>query len=105
MISEEKIQEAVDRLVEAGTPEKILLFGSYARDDAREMSDLDFLVVKRSVKSRRKEVVSLYDALRLMRIPVDILLVSQNYFDEWADIPGTVIHKAATEGKLCYVAS
>ena len=105
MISEETIQEATQRLVKVAMPEKIFLFGSYARGDAREKSDLDFLIVKREVKSRRKEMVHLHDALRTMRIPVDILVVSQSTFDEWANVPGTVIHKAVTEGRLCYVAS
>lgn len=102
MISEKTIQEAIQRLVRNGLPEQIFLFGSYARGDARETSDLDFLVIKREVKSKRKETVALYDALRPMRIPVDILLVSQATFDKWADVPNTVIHTAVTEGRLCY---
>ncbi|MFC1974909.1 nucleotidyltransferase domain-containing protein [Chloroflexota bacterium] len=102
MISEETIQEATRRLAKAAMPEKIFLFGSYARGDAREKSDLDFLVVERKVKNRRKEMVRLHDTIRSMRIPVDILVVSQSTFDEWANVPGTIIHKAVSEGKLCY---
>ncbi len=102
MISEETIQEATKRLAKVAMPEKIFLFGSYARGDAREKSDLDFLVVERKVKNRRKEMVRLHDAIRSMRVPVDILVVSQSTFDEWANVPGTVIHKAVSEGELCY---
>ena len=105
MISEETIQQAVKRLVKVAMPEKIFLFGSYARDDARENSNLDFLIVKRNVKNRRKEMVHLHDAIRPMRIPVDILVVSKLTFDQWANVPGTVINKAASEGRLCYDAS
>ncbi len=50
MISEEIIKKAVDRLVEVARPQKIYLFGSYARGDAREQSDLDFLVVENYVR-------------------------------------------------------
>jgi predicted nucleotidyltransferase len=78
------------------------MFGSYARGDAREQSDLDFLVVEQELKSRRKEMVRLHDAIRSMRIPVDIIAVSESTFNEWADVPGNVIYKAKTEGKLCY---
>ncbi len=102
MITDEQIREAVRRLVETGKPEKILLFGSYARGDAGEKSDLDFLVVKREVKSRRKEMVRLHDAIRPLRIPVDILVISSGKFDEWSKIPGTVIYRAAREGKVCH---
>jgi hypothetical protein len=47
-------------------------------------------------------MVRLHDAIRSMRIPVDILVTSEATFNEWADVPGTVMHKAKTEGRLCY---
>ena len=102
MISEEIINKAIARLVEAAKPQKIYLFGSYARGDARKHSDLDFLVVEQVLKSRRKEMVRLHDAIRSMRIPVDILVTSESTFNEWSDVPGTVMHRAKTEGRLCY---
>ena len=105
MISEQTIQEAVRRLVEAARPQKIILFGSYARGDAREQSDLDFLVIQQKVKSRRKEMVRLHDVLRPMRIPVDVLVASEATFNEWADTPGTLIYRANKEGQLRYEAS
>jgi predicted nucleotidyltransferase len=43
VISEETINQAVDRRLEVAKPLKIFLFGSYARGEAREHSDLDFL--------------------------------------------------------------
>lgn len=102
MISEETIGQAINRLVAAAKPLRIYLFGSHARGEAGAQSDLDFLVVEQAVRSRRKEIVRLRDAIRSMRIPVDILVVSEATFSEWADVPGTVIHKAKTEGRLCY---
>jgi len=104
-ISEQTIQEAVRRLVEVGRPQRIILFGSYARGDARHQSDLDFLVIQQEVKSWRKETVRLQDALRSMRIPVDVLLASEATFRKWADTPGTVIYRARKEGQLRYEAA
>ena len=102
MISDDTIQEAVRRLVDLASPVRVLLFGSYARGDARGDSDLDFLVVERDVRNPRREAVRLHDAIRPLRIPADILVVKQATFDEWADVPGTVIHRAKTEGRACY---
>lgn len=104
MISEETIQKAVDRLVAIADPQSIFLFGSYGRGDAREGSDLDFLVVERELKSRRREMVRLHDAVRPMRIPVDIVVVSAAAFEDWKDVPGTVVHRAKAEGRVCYEA-
>lgn len=102
MISEETINRAVDRLLEVAKPQKIFLFGSYAQGAAREHSDLDFLVVERDVRSKRKEMVRLHDALRPMHIPVDIVVARESTFEKWCDVPGTVFHEAKTKGRLCY---
>lgn len=40
------IQEIIDRIVAGYDPEKIIVFGSYARGAQRKGSDLDVLVVK-----------------------------------------------------------
>jgi len=105
MISEELIKKAVQKLVEVANPKMIFLFGAYARGDAREQSDLDFLVVETQLRNRRREMVRLHDAIRPMQLPVDILVVSESTFKEWSDVPGTVINKAKTEGKLYYAAT
>ena len=102
MISEENIKKIVDKLVETAKPQKIYLFGSYARGDAREKSDLDFLVVERRLINKRKEMVRLHDAIRSMRLPVDILVAGESHFNEWSKIPGTIINRVITEGKLYY---
>ena len=76
LISEEIIAEAIDRLVETANPRRVYLFGSYARGDARDESDLDFLVVEKSVESRRREMVRLHDSIRSMRTLTRLIVSS-----------------------------
>jgi predicted nucleotidyltransferase len=102
MIPEATIQEAVDLLMKAARPKKIILFGSYARGEAREDSDLDFLVVEEEVESRRNEMVRLRRVLSPLRIPVDILVTTERIFREWADTAGTVLCEAAQAGEVMY---
>ena len=102
MISQRTIQEAVELLRKAANPVRIILFGSYARGDMNETSDLDFLVVEKEIKARRMETVHLRDVLSPLRIPVDVLVVSEKSYNEWKDAPGTVIYEAAIEGKVVY---
>ena len=105
MISQETIEKAVRTLVEAAKPTKIILFGSYARGDAREDSDVDLLVVEPNVNSKRDEMVRLRRLLRPFRIPVDVIVVSENEFNDWGHLPGTILYWANTEGKVLHEAS
>lgn len=99
-ISRESVQEAINLLRQAAPASTIVLFGSYARGDAGPDSDLDFLVIEPSVKSRREEMVRLRDVLRPLGIPVDVLVTSEAAFHEWSDTPGTVLHEAKLEGQF-----
>ncbi len=51
-----------------------MLFGSRARGDARDDSDLDFLVIEKHLDSKLSEMVRLRDALPPLAVPVDASL-------------------------------
>jgi predicted nucleotidyltransferase len=105
MISEKTIQEAVELLRKAANPVRIILFGSYARGDITEESDLDFLVIEKELKARRMETVRLRDTLSPLRIPVDVLVISEKTYQEWKDLSGTVIYEAGLEGRIVHETS
>ena len=105
MVDEKTIARAVDVLRRAARPLRIILFGSYARGRPTDHSDVDFLVVEDDVPDVAGEMVRLRRLLSPMRIPVDVLVVSREQFDEWSDTPGNVLHEAAAEGKVIYEAA
>ena len=100
MVDDNTIARAVSVLLQHAAPgSKVILFGSHARGEAGPDSDVDFLVVEPRVTSRREEMVRLRDALRPLRIPVDVLVASTTTFQAWADTPGTVFYEAHHEGR------
>jgi predicted nucleotidyltransferase len=97
-----KLQPAVQTLVEAANPVRIILFGSHARGDARDDSDVDLLVIEERVEDRAKEMVRLRRALRPLRIPVDVLVYSTADVARWGDQPGSALYWALREGRVVY---
>jgi uncharacterized protein len=60
----------------ASSPARVILFGSHARGDATDGSDLDFLVVEDNVANAYEETVRLRRALYGLGVPVDIVVLS-----------------------------
>lgn len=104
-VTPQKLREAVRRLVEAAHPRRIILFGSRARGDATEDSDVDLLIVLAEVKDRVAEIVRLTRVLRGLVLPAELLVVSQAMYDDWSEVPGTVYYDARREGQTLYDAS
>ena len=102
MVDQSTIAEVAKLLHRAAPGSKVILFGSPARGHAGPDSDLDFLVVEPQVRDRRHEMVRLRDVVRTLRVPVDVLVVSEDAFDEWADTPGTVYYEACHEGRVMH---
>lgn len=100
MIDRETINRVIETLFDhAPEGSQVIVFGSYARGDATSDSDLGLLVVVPHLSDRRTEMVRLREALRPLRVPVDVLVVSEPTFDAWKDLPNNVINEAALEGR------
>lgn len=93
-------------IVETIHPGRIILFGSHARGDANEDSDIDLLVIITKIygphNSRRKVLAQLWRSLMRIRTPVDIILSSVDEVAQWRDTTNHLIARALREGKVLY---
>ncbi len=101
MIDKQMIHQAASLLVRDDV-RKVILFGSYARGDANEESDVDLMVVKRHVQSKVKEIATLRRLLRPLHLPIDVMVVSEQEVKDWGVLPGTALYWAIKEGEVLY---
>lgn len=103
MLNEQAINEAVRRAVAAAhAPSRVIIFGSYARGDADEESDLDLMVVEREVPSKGEEMLRLNRAIGWVGKGVDVLVYSEEEFERRSQVSGTAPYWASREGKVMY---
>ena len=98
----EKIAEMVRRIAERFAPERIILFGSYARGGVGPDSDVDLLVVMRPRGTRRRQAAEIHAALAGMGIPKDVVVVTPDEVEKFRDVVGTLVYPALREGKVLY---
>jgi len=102
MIDERKLDEIKEQIVKAVSPEKIILFGSYARGNATEESDIDLLVVWNTELNPHKRNVYLDSLFRERDFPLDIFAFTISETERFKHIPGTLLYEAFHNGKVIY---
>jgi predicted nucleotidyltransferase len=101
MVSRDMIESAASALAEAaGADSQVILFGSYARGQERQDSDLDFLVIEPKVNDHFGESARLARLVGELGVPADVVVASTDHVREWGGLSGTMLHDALTEGKV-----
>ncbi len=102
-ITPELVNYVVEKIIREIQPEKIILFGSYARGDFNQDSDLDMFIIKDSKESSRIMRRKIESLLWGRRFPVD-LIVRKSEEVEWnlrAKNPFYLYH-IFKDGKVLY---
>lgn len=102
-VSSEILKEVIDRLVRGLQPDRIYLFGSQARGQADEGSDIDLLLVvpDSDLPRHQREALS-YDLLWGLRIPVDVIVLTRAEFQRGRRVRTSLPSTVQAEGKLLY---
>jgi uncharacterized protein len=92
----------VKRIVKEFHPERIVLFGSYARGDAGPDSDVDLLVVMPVEGCKLEKRLDIRRALHSFAVPLDVVVTRPEEFAWRKEVVGTLEWPAAREGKVLY---
>lgn len=93
---------ALARILSVVRPERVLLFGSWARGEAGPDSDLDFLVVTAFEGSRNEVGLAVLRALVGLPVPTDVVVLRPEEWEAWRSVPGTVAYPANEDGVVLY---
>jgi predicted nucleotidyltransferase len=100
-VSEEKVLAAVERIVAAANPVRIVAFGSRARGDFRPSSDLDLAVIVDHLDPNAKPPVT-REALAGIRMPVDLLVFDVARHEHMRHMLGSVNDEIDLHGLVLY---
>ncbi|MCL5292710.1 MAG: nucleotidyltransferase domain-containing protein [Actinobacteria bacterium] len=103
-LSEEVLRKIIRRVVEIARPEKIILFGSAARGKMGPNSDVDLLVVVKAGAHRRKLAGEIYKNLIGVGQAVDVVVITEEDVERYANSLGLIVEPALREGKVVYAA-
>ncbi|MEO5358387.1 MAG: nucleotidyltransferase domain-containing protein [Nitrospirae bacterium YQR-1] len=98
----ETINEIVQRIASFCSPEKIILFGSYAYGAPTTQSDLDIMVIMDTVEMPHKRAVPLRKLLRDISVPKDIIVKTPDEYWRYKDVTGTIVYPAVHYGRVIY---
>jgi predicted nucleotidyltransferase len=102
LIDNNTISNIVYRIATNTHPDKIFLFGSYATGQAKEDSDIDLLIIKDTIEPRHKRSIEMQRLLKGSKLPVDILVYTNDEFEREKSIDYSFVNSAIKGAKLLY---
>jgi len=99
-----KLKNIIKKIVEEYSPEKIILFGSWAWGKSSHDSDVDLFIIKRSKKQRIDRQRELRMKLFPPGMPLDLLVYTPKEIERRLRIGDFFIRDIINKGKLLYAA-
>jgi predicted nucleotidyltransferase len=98
------IDKIISIIISIAEPDQIILFGSYARGDNTEKSDIDLLIIKKELKNSFSIIDSIYMAFyeNKIKISVDLLAIDFNRYNKINNEIGYIYKTIKEQGKVLY---
>ena len=100
---ENKIKQVARQLGIEADAEQVILFGSHARGEAQENSDVDFMIIAESDLPRHKRSRQLYKLFRPYPFSMDLLVYTPQEIAKGKKSQLSFVSTVLREGKTLYV--
>lgn len=98
----EWLPDVVEAIVRDLDPLQIIVFGSLARGEERDDSDIDLIVVLPEVTDKHAAAVALRRAAASLPVPLDVIAVDPEGLRRRRDEIGSVLRPALREGQVVH---
>jgi len=102
-IPQKAIHRVVKQIVEKFKPQKIILFGSYARGNPRPESDVDLLVLMDTPLKDVQQAIQICQQIKY-RFGLDLIVHTPKYLAERVGMGDWFLRDVLKEGKVLYEA-
>jgi predicted nucleotidyltransferase len=96
------VRQAVDAIIRGYRPQRIIVFGSFARGDTHELSDLDVIVVKDTEERFFDRIGRVRDACEDIDVDVQPLVYTPEEFRQMLEQGNAFLETALEEGIVAY---
>ena len=100
-IPQKAIDQVVEQIVDKFKPQKIILFGSYARGNPRPESDVDMLVVMDTSLKEVQQAIQICQQIEY-RFGLDLIVHTPKYLSERVKMGDWFLRDVLKEGKVIY---
>jgi uncharacterized protein len=101
-IIDEKLEKLLDLIKIRFSPDKIILFGSRAKNAFTEDSDYDLCILKNEIESKRKLTKEIYKSLIGSFMAVDIIVEKTSEYEKLKNNPYLIYNDIEKYGKVLY---
>ncbi len=101
-MTDKTLEKILQKILEVINPDKVILFGSRATENACSESDYDILVIKSGIYNKRELSKKLYRNMLGTNASVDILIEIPEVVEHYKDSVGYIYRQILKEGKVIY---
>jgi uncharacterized protein len=103
MVTEELLQDIVEKIAMEIHPEKIFLFGSRAWGNPGEASDIDlFVIVSQSDQPAYRRSRNAYRCIRDIGVPVDVIVQTRDEVERSRNVATSLVKRVLEQGRILY---